>query len=771
MADPKDKSSLKDWFKLKKVAGYSPKDWSVKISFFLIVVIIIPLLFPSGRSLKYTDLTIGSIVNKKVIAPFRFPILKTEEQLTLERNAAANKILDYFDFNNSIAAEEIKKNEEFWKFISGLPKNINLQDSVFWSGNQKINTDSIFNRIYIEYKPGFSKEEIVLLLKYIHTIKNDKLFSAAIQYLIDSYENKIINISKARIKNENIIVINKGIEEEEQVADVNDLNVVQNQLTNYLAEYEPNSIYIKFIKAYIKPNLIFNKTLTEQRKNDAIASVALAVDLVYENERIIDANERVTNEIYQKLQSLEIALAEKSALEGNWQNFLSHFGKYLLTILIMFILGIYLFKNRPIVFADNKKLLLVNLIIFLQVGLGAIIVGPLGWSAYLIPTTISGMLLGILFDLSIGFIGTAVVGMLIGGILGLDYSIATMTVITGIVAVYSISQIRTRNQIFTAVLYILIAYAASLFAFNTLRYEDLSVTFQAFVYFILPNAILSPFITYMLLGVFERGFDITTDVTLLELSDMNHPLLKQLATRAPGTFHHSIVVGNLAEAAAKEIHKANSLLARVGSYYHDIGKMGKPEYFVENQKGGENKHESLAANMSALILSAHVKNGIDMAKEHNIPKKIRDFIPEHHGTNVMSFFYNKALESSDANEVNIEDYKYPGPKPQSKETAIVMLADTVEAAAKTLKSPTPGRMRKLVGDLVEKRFLEGELEDCNLTMRDLKGITDGFVSVLIGIYHERIEYPEEDKNKKNSKVKIKDQNSQKNNNGNSNKLS
>jgi cyclic-di-AMP phosphodiesterase PgpH len=770
MPEPKDKQSKKDQFEKKMISGYSLKNWSIKISFFLIVVIIIPSLFPSGRSLKYTDLVVGSIVNKKVIAPFTFPVLKTEDQLTQERNAAANKIPDYFDFKNSVAEEEINKFEEFWNFISELPKRINLRDSVYISGNQKINIDSIFNRIYIEYRPGFSKEEIVLLFKYFRTIRNDALFNVAKQYLTDSYNKKILNISKTRITSEKIIIMNNGVEEEEDISTVNDLSVVQNQLINYLAEYKPNAIFIKLIKSYIKPNLIFNNDLTEQKKNNAIASVALSVDLVYENERIIDANERVTENIYQKLRSLEIALAEKSALEGNWQNFFAHAGKYLLTILIMFILGIYVYKNRPKIFADNKKLFLINLIIFLQVGLGAIIVGPLGWSAYLIPTTISGMLLGILFDSGIGFIGTAVVGMLIGGILGLDYSIATMTVITGIVAVYSVYQIRTRNQIFTAILYILAAYAVSLFAFNTLRYEDLSETFQVFTIFILPNAILSPFITYMSLGVFEKIFDITTDVTLLELSDMNHPLLKQLATKAPGTFHHSIVVGNLAEAAAKQIPKANSLLARVGSYYHDVGKMSKPEYFVENQKGGENKHESLASNMSALILAAHVKNGIELAQEYNIPKKIRDFIPEHHGTNVMSFFYNKALESSEDGDINIEDYRYPGPKPQSKETAIVMLADTVEAAAKTLKSPTPGRMRKLVGDLVEKRFLEGELEDCDLTMRDLKGIIEGFVSVLIGIYHERIEYPEDDKNKKNTKGKNKDQNSQPNTNDNSNKL-
>jgi len=567
------------------------------------------------------------------------------------------------------------------------------------------------------------------------------------------YENKIININKADIKSSKMVLIDNGVEEEFKLEEIYDSVDANQKINQYLESNNVHELISKLILSYLKPNLEYNNELTEQRKTEAIGSVPLAVDMVYENERIVDANERVTDEIYQKLTSLEIALAEKSAIEGNTQNFLSHFGKYLLTMLIIFLLAIYIFKNRPAIFRDNRKLFLVNLIIFLQVGIGAIIIGPLGWSAYIIPTTISGMLLGILFDLSMGFVGTAVVGMLMGGILGLDYTIATMTVITGIVAIYSVSQIRTRNQIFKAILFITIAYAASLFAFNALRYEEISETYKAFLYYILPNAILSPFITYMSLGVFERVFDITTDVTLLELSDLNHPLLKQLANKAPGTFHHSIVVGNLAEAAAKEIQGANSLLARVGSYYHDIGKMNKAEYFVENQKGGENKHNSLAPNMSALILSAHVKNGLDLAVEFKMPKRIRDFIPEHHGRNIMTFFYNKAKKSTDDNNIDMENYRYPGPKPQTKETAIVMLADTVEAAAKTLKSPTPGRLRKLVGDLVEKRFLEGELEDCNLTMRDLKGIAEGFVSVLIGIYHERIEYPEEEKNKNSNRKK------------------
>ena len=233
MAETKDKNKPnKKWIESKKIAGFSAKEWSIKISIFLIVIIIIPLLFPSGRSLKYTDLTVGSIVNKKVIAPFRFPVLKTQEQLTKERNTAANRVPDYFDYNTSLKSEESKKFEEFWKLISSLPKNINLQDSIYVANNQQINIDSIFNKIYIDFKPGFSKQEIVLLLKYIHTKQNKDLFDSAKKYLINAYNNKIINISKAQITNEKIVIINEGVEEEIQISDVNDLSVIQNQLVN-----------------------------------------------------------------------------------------------------------------------------------------------------------------------------------------------------------------------------------------------------------------------------------------------------------------------------------------------------------------------------------------------------------------------------------------------------------------------------------------------------------------------------------------------------------
>ena len=254
------------------------------------------------------------------------------------------------------------------------------------------------------------------------------------------------------------------------------------------------------------------------------------------------------------------------------------------------------------------------------------------------------------------------------------------------------------------------------------------------------NGFISPILTIGLLPIFESIFDVSTDITLLELSDLNRPLLKRLALEAPGTYHHSIIVANLAEAAAKAIG-ANVLLARVGAYYHDIGKIEKPEYFVENQTGAKNKHEKLVPSMSALILESHVKEGVEMAVEANLPKRIIDFIQEHHGTTLMSYFYNKALEQGATQEL-MDEYRYPGPKPRSKETAIVMLADAVEAASRTLDDPKPSRMKSLIKKIIDSKLQAGELADSNLTFRELFAIQQSFLPVLISVFHPRVEYPE-----------------------------
>jgi putative nucleotidyltransferase with HDIG domain len=241
----------------------------------------------------------------------------------------------------------------------------------------------------------------------------------------------------------------------------------------------------------------------------------------------------------------------------------------------------------------------------------------------------------------------------------------------------------------------------------------------------------------------ERLFDVTTNMTLIELSDMNHPVLKRLSIEAAGTYNHSVLVGNLAESAAERIG-AHSLLARVASYYHDIGKIEKADYFVENALGlDKNRHNKLAPSMSALIILSHVKEGLELARSYRLPQVIQDVIVQHHGTSWVSFFYEKALEQDPHKQVQEQDFRYPGPPPQTRETAIIMLADSVEAASRSVGTSSPKLLRELVKKIIRNKFMDGQLDQCNLTLRDLDGIVEGFMPVLQGMFHSRVKYPQQ----------------------------
>jgi putative nucleotidyltransferase with HDIG domain len=620
--------------------------------------------------------------------------------------------------------------------------------------------------MYAQWRIDLVPDQINSLVHQVYRSDPLRLRSILTTALSNLYRRNYIDRLKQDITQPRITVLDNGIEEDMAQDTLIDSKEKEQYIDSLPLKLENAGIWRIILSQFFTPNLLFNQTLTEQRQREMVAAVPTAKDIVYENERIIDANERVTENIYQKLLSLEIATAEKHSESGNIQDVLTTLSRFVLITLILFIFILYLRINRPELIRDNKKILLLAILILIQVILASLIVSTLGLPALVLPTTLSSMLLGILFEPAIGFVGTVIIALLLGGIVGFDYFFILLSSFVGLVAIYSVAEIRTRNQIFKAIFYLIIAYGLIAVTLGILNYEKFDEILHKFAFFMLPNAILSPIITYMTLGLFERLFDLTTDVTLLELSDLNHPLLKELSLKAPGTFHHSVIIGNLAEAAAKATG-ANPLLARVGSYYHDIGKIDRPEYFVENEPAGENRHKTLAPNMSALILAAHVKTGLELAEKYKLPKDIRNFIPEHHGKNLMAYFYNKAMETQAGSEIHEDDYRYPGPSPRSKETAIVMLADTVEAAARTLTNPTPNRLRKLSEELIEKRFLEGELDDSDLTMRDLKAIIDAFIPVLTGIYHKRVEYPKSSSEKSGKSKKETAAKPQNNENSNS----
>jgi putative nucleotidyltransferase with HDIG domain len=418
-------------------------------------------------------------------------------------------------------------------------------------------------------------------------------------------------------------------------------------------------------------------------------------------------------------------------------------GRFLFSFTMLFLIGIFLFKMRYEIFKDNTKLILLSTIILLQclfsyLSLNIEVNFPI---EYMIFVPVAAMLLTIIFDSRLSVYTIIIICILVSAIRGGDYDIFVPNFAASILVVYSVRDIKNRSQIFVSMIYILSGYVISILAIGFERYDSFNmIKYQ--LYAALLNSVLSPILAYGLLIFYEKVFRVATDLVFLELSDFNHPLLRELASKAPGSFHHSVVMGNLSESAAKEIG-ANQILARVGCYYHDIGKVVSPNYFVENQLDSKNKHEQLNPSLSAKMIISHVKNGIKLAEKYRIPKEIISFIPMHHGTTLVSYFYEKA-RTEEEGEDTVHDYiyRYPGPKPHSKETGIVMLADAVEAATRAVEDPTPAKLETQIDQIIKSRFIEGELDECDLTLQDLIKIKYSFLKTIVGIHHHRIKYPE-----------------------------
>jgi cyclic-di-AMP phosphodiesterase PgpH len=361
---------------------------------------------------------------------------------------------------------------------------------------------------------------------------------------------------------------------------------------------------------------------------------------------------------------------------------------------------------------------------------------------YLVPLFFFGMVLRIVLFSEAAIVLTVLFVIPIAFIVEGNISMVLYFFLGNLCAAYFSGKCERRNMIlkaglFTSLIMGLVMFLLTVFMGSSLGDVPLRLVF------IFVSGILSSFIAMGLLPIVEYLFDYTTDIKLLELADLEHPLLEEMMINAPGTYHHSIVVGNLSKAAAESIG-ANPLLARVAAYYHDIGKLKMPHYFIENRKGFEDAHKALSPNMSALIIHSHVKEGAELSERSRLGKKLEDIIRQHHGTSIVSYFYNRAKEREDPalHMIEEKDFRYAGPKPQTKEAGIVMLADAVEAASRTLEEPTPKRIESHVQKIIERIFVDGQLDECELTLKDLYAIEKSFTNILLGIFHHRIEYPE-----------------------------
>lgn len=710
----------------------------IRVVLALVTTSIIVFLFPFSsiyQSLHFPS--VGSISEEEIIAPFTFPVLKSKEELEEDRKLVLANLPVILDFDQKKGDSAIASVGDFLSRVDSINKSSQIPES----------RRRDFRRTF-----PYLEEEGILFLSSNKDL--DIFGSNLLAILKELYQVGMVQDIESLPFNESgkAIILNGSKETADSAKfsgtfdkdELLDLSRAKERLLSLaMVKFEDDQLMLKALyevgSRFLVPNLSLNQKEMENRKQEVLSSITNQKGLILRGEIIVEKGQRVTKTDWEKLSSLEKARAE-SGLKSNPRHFLLPlFGRIFFVGAILLGLALFLYFIKKEIFYDNAKLLMISSIIILEMVIAYLILFKWHLSEYLIPITIASMLLTVLLDLEVGLISTFALSLLLGIVNLFDFKLAFISIVAGTLACYSIKEVTHRYRFYRPMLFISFAYVVFIYFTESLKLSSPGAVLTLSGYGLF-NGIISPILTIGLLPIFESIFDVTTDITLLELSDLNRPLLKRLALEAPGTYHHSIIVANLAEAAAKAIG-ANVLLARVGAYYHDIGKIEKPEYFVENQTGTKNKHEKLVPSMSALILESHVKEGAEMAQEANLPKSVVDFIQEHHGTTLMSYFYNKALEQGATQEL-MDEYRYPGPKPRSKETAIVMLADAVEAASRTLDDPKPSRIKSLIKKIIDSKLQAGELADSNLTFRELSAIQQSFLPVLISVFHPRIEYPE-----------------------------
>ena len=747
-----------------------------QLSILISLTIILSLFFQRGRSLQYSY-NLDDIAREPIIAPYNFPILKSKS--TLEE-----------DLNNALKAEPFifsRKQEIVDNQTSNLSSFFQLTNEIRLANKDLFNSRNLvydyrYTDKFQEAKSIASSDSAALSQKVIEFYKlysfaQDKedwnIFLMPIpqggpQFSLKEFQEDILQICRNRwaigildikesiIISDQLAIDNGDIPTLYNLSELNDLNEAWTE-----AKKEITSIYgaendirrelgYDLIIEFMIPNLVYDKETTERRQNASLDRVPRSKGIVLKDEMIVNANQRITEEDLQKLQSLAVEISKENRTLGIKDSIITYIGRLLIIGILISYFFTFLLIYRSHIFEKWQLLLVIAFIYVFIIVIANIFVYQLDFSEFLIPVTVAAMLLTILFDARIGFMGTTSIVLLVGIMIGNDLEFIVTGLFMSSIAMYTVRRIRTRSKFITAIFSLMGASIIAVLSHGLFMGHSVS-TMGVDLTYLLVSSIFAPIITYGLIIILEVSFGITTDLSLIELLDFNHPLLKRLQQEANGTFNHSVVVGNLAEACADAIN-ARSLLCRVGAYYHDLGKMERPEYYIENQFMGDNKHDSLTPAMSAKIIRKHVIDGLKLAKDYGLPRLVSDFIPMHHGTSRVEYFYRMALEAAKDTNEKVDDsaYRYPGPKPNTKETGILMICEAVEAAVRSIKEPDILKIDTMVDKVIKGRLNDGQLDECPLTLDDLrkiKGTVDGnsgMLPVLRGIYHIRIEYPEDD---------------------------
>lgn len=660
-------------------------------------VLLITAFLPKQPRFRY-EFEKGEIwKNKDLVSPFSFAILKTAPQVSIDKKDALNNILPIYTFNTTMVddVEEAYLNEFDVKWRStGLPEN---------------------------EKEGYKKSSFKLLKSI--------------------YDKGIIAINANQQKEGKdyyFSLVNNNVS---KTVSTGDVFTVQSALEYYANTFKSVNLKIKemvlnLVEDHLRANIVFNEKMTGIVQKSAVNSLSTTRGMVQKGELIVAKNNVIDDDVYQKLQSFKEIYEAQTKTIGNSK--LVYFGQILLVGFIVSLLMVFLKLFRKDIFADNRQLTLILLVT-------TTMLLSLTWaiklnlpSLYYIPFCIVPIIIRILFDTRLALYLHLLVILIAGFFVPNSFEFVFFQTTAGMVAIYSIRNLVKREQLLLSALFILSAYFISFVGIALLREGAFNaIEWGNFTPFII--SVLLSLLAYPLIYAFERLFGITSDIALIELTNTNNKLLRELAFKAPGTFQHSLQVANLAEAAIFKIG-GNSLLVRAGALYHDIGKIENPQYFIENQNTAVSPHDKLPYEQSAQIIIKHVHKGIEITRKHQLPESVIDFIRTHHGNTRVDYFYQSFLKNSPEKFVDENIFRYPGPIPFSKETGVLMLADSVEAASRSLKNPEAQSINDLVERIIDYKLEQDQLDNCDITLKDIETIKLIFKTMLMSIYHVRIDY-------------------------------
>ena len=533
-----------------------------------------------------------------------------------------------------------------------------------------------------------------------------------------------------------LTAIDKGYEKQIEEDNSEDIAEAKTIVDDYLSSQELESnievILREMCESQIKANYFFDQSKTDEAVKEALKSVSKV--MIKKNQTIVKEGEPITQQ--------QINILTELGLVGEDLSKDYIYTYIILAFFVLFVLGMqymYLKKEKKEILIDTKLVFLILLLNLLSVISARVFTFV---SLFIIPIACAPILMTVFLDSKISIVINSLNLLFVTVIVGFDPQVILIGIVSTIVSSTTLKKVSQRNDILYSTAYVAAAVAvvilsSGILLSNNIKQILLDVILAVF------GAFISGILAMGLLPFLESSFSLVTNMKLLELSNPNNPLLKRLLMEAPGTYHHSVMVANLAEVAAEEVG-ANPMLVRVGAYYHDVGKIKRPFFFGENQLGGTNPHDKISPTLSTTIIISHVKDGLELAKEYDIPKVVSDMIVQHHGTTLVKYFYYTLKNSSEnPDEIREEDFRYPGPKPQSKEAAIIMMADSVEAAVRSIQEPTLEKIEDMVNNIVKDKMNSNQLNECDLTFRELEVIKACFLRVLKGIYHHRIEYPTE----------------------------